>query len=299
MLDLSNQTKAGSTGLAEMFLFDSEAGGDHQADLYSADRVAERISVDQALTDSARAHYAEHGWLAVRNVLSAGEIAQAFSATDDLIRGRVAGFKGLIYERTVRDRIATMSDDERYDAVRKLFRFARFEPRLGALVQQANITAICRFLLGGKAPELFQDMALLKPPFIGREKPWHQDHAFFNYSIDTKFVGVWIALDPATMQNGCMHVLDGGHLHGPKTHFKRRDVQICDAEMLGQTAVGFPLEPGDAMFFDGLLPHGTPANSSPDRRRALQFHYAPAGVVQGDSSIRLGLFGPEGKDATC
>lgn len=299
MHDLSTTTKVRVAPLADTLLFDSEAGGEHRTDLYVADRVAERISVEQALTDGARAHYAEHGWLAVRNVLGAAEILDAFAAIDDLIRGRVEGFKGVIYERAARDRMAVMSDDERHDAVRKLFRFADFEPRLAALVRQANITAICRSLLGGEAPSLFQDMALLKPPFIGREKPWHQDHAFFNYSIDTKFVGVWIALDPATMQNGCMHVLDRGHLQGPKVHFKRRDVQICDTEMLGQTAVGFPLEPGDAMFFDGLLPHGTPANSSPDRRRALQFHYAPEGVIEGDSSVRLGLFGSEGKDATC
>ena len=295
MLDLSNNARHS----VEPFQFDSEAGGDHQADLYVANGVAERVSVQHALTEKARDHYAQHGWLAVRGVLDAAEVADAFAAIEDLIRGRVEGFKGVIYERAVRDRIAGMSGDERYDAVRKLFRFGDCEPRLGSLIRQANITAICRSLLGGKDPTLFQDMALLKPPFIGREKPWHQDHAFFNYSIDTKFVGVWIALDPATMQNGCMHVLDRGHLQGPKIHFKRRDVQICDTEMLGQTSIGFPLEPGDAMFFDGLLPHGTPANASPDRRRALQFHYAPAGAVEGSSAMRLELFGPEGKDATC
>lgn len=296
MLDI-RQARTGAE--TEDALFDSEAGGEHGADLYVASHVAERITVEQARTDAARTHYAQHGWLAVRDVLDADEVSVAFAAIDDLVRGRVAGFKGVIYERAVRGRLGQIPEAERRDAVRKLFRFAQFEPRLEILVRQANINAICRNLLGGKTPSLFQDMALLKPPFIGREKPWHQDHAFFNYSLDTKFVGVWIALDRATIQNGCMHVLDRGHLQGPKIHFKRRDVQICDTEMLGQTAVAFPLEPGDAMFFDGLLPHGTPANSSPDRRRALQFHYAPEGAVEGDSSMRLSVFGAEGKDATC
>ena len=46
-------------------------------------------------------------------------------------------------------------------------------------------------LIGGR-PELFQDMALVKPAH-GREKPWHQDHAYFNVAIGTPIVG---RLDP-------------------------------------------------------------------------------------------------------
>lgn len=283
----------------EAWTFDEEEGGPHPAELYVADRVAERIPVVEAKGEAARIHYAEHGWLAVRNVLGPTEVAEAFAATDDLIRGRVPGFKGVMYERAVRGRLASMTAEERYDAVRKLFRFAEHEPRLARLAWQEGMVAICRNLLGGKELTLFQDMALLKPPLIGREKPWHQDHAFFNLHIDTRFVGVWIALDPATLGNGCMHVLDRGHREGPRTHFKRRDIQICDADVLGRTAVAFPLEPGDALFFDGLLPHGTPANQSRDRRRALQFHYAPADAVEVASGARLALFGAEGKDATC
>ena len=56
-------------------------------------------------------------------------------------------------------------------------------------------------------------MALLKPP-RGREKPWHQDHAYFNLPLDTPIVGVWIALDEATPENGCMHVIPGSHREG-------------------------------------------------------------------------------------
>ena len=48
----------------------------------------------------------------------------------------------------------------------------------------------------GEEPMLFQDMALLKPPRVGREKPWHQDHAYFDLELRTRVVGVWIALDP-------------------------------------------------------------------------------------------------------
>ncbi len=280
-------------------LFDTEAGGDHRAELYDAGGIAERVGAEHAAGEAARQHYDRHGWLAVRGLFDRVEIAAAVAAIDDLIIGRVPGFRGVIYEAAVRNRLAGMGPAERYDAVRKLFRFVGFEPRLRAMSQQVRLLAIVRNLLGGQAPHLFQDMALLKPPLIGREKPWHQDHAFFDFTLDTRFLGVWIALDPATLANGCMHVLDGGHLAGPRTHFRRRDMQLCDADVLGQRSVAFPLEPGDAMFFDGLLPHGTPANATPDRRRALQFHYCPEGAAEMDSQLRLQVFGAEGKDATC
>jgi phytanoyl-CoA hydroxylase len=216
-----------------------------------------------------------------------------------LVEDRVPGFRGRIYEASVRPRLAAMSPAERGDAVRKLFRFVAHEPRLAALSEQPAMLTIIRSLLECRTPRLFQDMALLKPPRIGREKPWHQDHAFFDFSLETRFLGVWIALDPATIENGCMHVLDGGHRAGPRLHFRRRDFQICDTELLGQRSVAFPLEPGDALFFDGLLPHGTPANDSPLRRRALQFHYCTEDAAELESGFRLKVFGAEGKDVSC
>ena len=79
-------------------------------------------------------------------------------------------------------------------------------------------------------------MALLKPPGIGREKPWHQDHAYFNVAASQRIVGVWIALDAATPDNGCMYVLRGKHRDtaSPNAypHFAVRDYQICDTTVL-------------------------------------------------------------------
>ena len=86
---------------------------------------------------------------------------------------------------------------------------------------------------------------------------------------------------------------------GPKIHFKRRDWQICDDEIMGCEAVAVPLKPGGMLLFDGLLPHGTPHNNSGERRRAIQYHYAPDTAQKVEDAYRLGIFGSEGKDVTC
>jgi phytanoyl-CoA hydroxylase len=281
-----------------MFQFDDEPGGAYRSDLYNPTAVAPCIDLDGATTPEAQSHYKKHGWLAVRGLLDPTEVKDAGSAIDALVNGEVPGFAGIYYERQFRDRLESLSATERYDAVRKLYQFVAHDDRLARIAFGERITRICRHLLGCGV-RMFQDMALLKPPRAGREKPWHQDHAFFNYPLGTRIVGVWIAVDAATIANGCMQVLDGGHLAGPRHHFRRRDWQICDTEMAGARSVAFPLEPGDAMFFDGMLPHGTPANSSALRRRALQFHYMDESVPAIDEPGRLAVFGGEGAGATC
>ena len=82
-------------------------------------------------------------------------------------------------------------------------------------------------------------------------------------------------------------------------HWKRCDWQICDQQMLGRRSVAVPLKPGGALFFDSLLPHGTPKNDLQRRRRALQFHYTPADARRTTTEQRLAIFGSEDKNMTC
>ena len=96
-----------------------------------------------------------------------------------------------------------------------------------------------------------------------------------------------------------MHVIPGSHRQGPVVHFHRRDWQMCDDHVPRGRALAVPLPPGGCLFFHGLLQHGTPANRSGKRRRALQYHYRPADVECISSEERLAVFGSEGKDVTC
>lgn len=242
--------------------------------------------------------YREQGYLAVHQAFTPGEVRTALEGLLGLIMGEQPDFKGIQFEASAREKLATLDVNERQDAVRKLMWYTEAEPRLKALSHHPCLLGVITRLLGDRAPFMFQDMALLKPPMLGREKPWHQDHAYFDYPLGTPVVGVWIALDEATVENGCMQLLPGRH-HEPIIHFKKRDWQICDTAILGQESVAAPLKPGGLLLFDGLLPHGTPHNFSGKRRRALQFHYGPAGITKGSTEERLKHFGSEGKDVTC
>eukprot|EP00039_Didymoeca_costata_P007282 m.98068 g.98068 ORF g.98068 m.98068 type:complete len:170 (+) comp13623_c0_seq2:811-1320(+) len=138
-----------------------------------------------------------------------------------------------------------------------------------------------------------------RPPG-GREKPFHQDAAYFNVDVNEP-IGVWVSLTKTTKDNGAMFLIPGKH-NEPIPHFKRRDWQICDTTITNrkEKCVMASMNPGDVLIFSGLLPHGTPTNVSKDQRFALQYHYLPKrAVILPDDTLRLGIFGGEGLGAEC
>jgi phytanoyl-CoA hydroxylase len=243
--------------------------------LYHFDRVAEPLPTPDVVGDDAAKAYVRDGFLAVDNVLTTEEVGEAKAALADLMHGRVAAPEWVLQpEPALRDVFPGQTGVAREDMLRKLMNYCQFDERLDRLARaHPVIQAILTRLLGEPA-RLIQDMALLKPPRVGTEKPWHQDMAYFGWGPPEKVLGVWIALDPATAENGCMHVLPGTHCEGAVPHVHLRDCQIADERVETDRDVMVPLAPGGALFFASMIHHGTPPNASLCRRWALQFHYA-------------------------
>jgi len=270
-------------------------GGRYPADLYSDDRPAETVADLAAIDDAAVARFHRDGFLAVERGLAGTGVEAALAGL-----ARVVGDPGAVSVQFESWADPDADDlDERLDGVRRLMRFVGVDRRIDAVAEDPGVLAAVRRVLGTDEVRMIQDMALLKPPGGGREKPWHQDKAFFNLDLTVPVVGVWIALDEATPDNGCMHVARGSHRDGPMPHFDRRDWQLCDTDVRRADDVVVPLPPGGLVIFDGYLHHGTPANRTTTRRRALQFHYAPADIADITTEERLEVFGLEGRGAEC
>lgn len=278
--------------------FDEEASGECPPELYQAEVAAEGLQGFGAVTDEEIARFHEQGYLVINDAFTAEEVAAGLNGLHDLINGKYPGYRGVQYEKGAREILDSVGPDERQDYVRKLWKMATASPELAAMSSHPQLIELISRIMGDQ-PELFQDQALLKPPLIGREKPWHQDNAYFNLPPETTIVGVWIALDEAIPENGCMYIIPGTHREGPVVHFKRRDWQICDTDVAAPEALTVPLKPGGCLIFHGLLHHGTPPSRSPRRRRALQFHYKPASATAIAPEDRMAVFGSEGKDVTC
>ncbi|MCY4403853.1 MAG: phytanoyl-CoA dioxygenase family protein [Candidatus Poribacteria bacterium] len=268
-------------------------------DLYSFDTVANSISGSFAgINDEDIQYFHQHGYLVIEDAFTAEEVQDAIDGMVHLMDGNNPDFRAIQFEPKLAKRKDEMNVDERRDAIRKIFNYVNYEPRLNFLAEHAGLLSVLEKIMEDK-PVLFQDMALVKPPRYGSEKPWHQDCAYFNLQEGTTVVGVWIALDEATAENGCMHIIPGSHNEGPMIHFKRRDWQICDTHVPIARDTVVPLPPGGCLFWHGLLHHGSPVNRTPHRRRALQFHYKPAGSEEVTTQDRMDVYGSEGKEVDC
>ena len=132
-----------------------------------------------------------------------------------------------------------------------------------------------------------------------RPSPRPRSTAYFDDPPLGGAIGVGIALDEATVENGCMQVIPGSHLDGPAKHYHVRDCQLEHGGVRVDRAVVVPLRPGGALFFSGMIHHGTPPNTSGDRRRALQFHYAAASCTRMTIREHGALFDDNGAYAGC
>jgi phytanoyl-CoA hydroxylase len=277
---------------------DGIAVAEQAADLYQSNaQVQHRESLD-VISEQDITFFHEQGYLVIDRVFSKAQIEAARAGINDLIEGADPSFRGVQLEPGIsKEYAAGLSPQKRQLAVRKLMGFANYDARLKAMADDAGILDLLQRLMADE-PVLFQEMALLKGPG-GREKPWHQDCAYFDMPLGTSVIGVWIALDEANQENGCLHIMPGSHRDGPVNHFKVRDWQICDTEVQKERAVAVPIAAGGCLLWHGMTHHGSPPNLSTQRRRALQFHYKPAQCGASSTEERLQLFGGEVRGAQC
>ncbi len=264
--------------------------------LYRSDRVHTPLPSPDAIDDAAMEFFRTQGFLAVENVFTREEVEAAKAGLSHLIAGGNPEFKCCEFEKGVD--VSNLSGEALEAKVRKIMFFCPFDARLNAMAQHPRMVEIVRRILGGEA-NMIQDMALLKPPLVGSEKPWHQDTAYFLYEPLDGILGTWTALDAATIENGCMHVIPGSHLAGPKPHYHDRDCQLADEDVDVERDVVVPLSPGGVLFFSGLLHHGTPPNRSASRRRALQFHYVSVNCRKMDGPQHAQIFKEDAGYAGC
>jgi phytanoyl-CoA hydroxylase len=130
------------------------------------------------------------------------------------------------------------------------------------------------------AAKCMQSMLFLKPPGLPGQA-WHQDERFIP-TRDRSLVGAWIALDDATIENGCLWVMPGSHrdgvLHQTKPHGNPSEFDPTDEAFGFDDSEAVPVEvrAGDVVFFNGYLLHRSLKNRSTGTRRALVNHYMSA-----------------------
>ncbi len=145
-------------------------------------------------------------------------------------------------------------------------RFSR-KPELAAIANQ----------IGLQQPLLLQSMYIFKQPNIGGEVTCHQD-ATFLYTEPMTVTGFWFALEDATLENGCLWAIPGGHKLGLKKRFSRAETggtkieELDDSPWPDERLVPLEVKAGTLVLLNGLLPHLSYANRSSKSRHAYAVH---------------------------
>jgi len=134
---------------------------------------------------------------------------------------------------------------------------------------------------------IWHDQIQYKPPVTGGPTHWHQDHPLWPLIQPADLVSAWVALDDATVENGCMWMVPGSHKWGNQQAYLSSDENFMPfhkkPELLPEgayvEAVPFEIKKGQVGYHHCLTWHGSPHNRSERKRRAIAVHYMPGHIV--------------------
>jgi phytanoyl-CoA hydroxylase len=240
--------------------------------------------------------YHRDGYVVLAGALSAQEVQALQEEAVRICRGELGTLEG----------VQPPSADEPDELVVRRYLCIHFPHKLSELMRATLahpvvVDALTKLI--GPNIKAMQSMLFIK----SEGKPgqaWHQDELFIP-TRDRSLTAAWIALDDATVENGCLWVLPGSHrpgiLYPDRDHHDPRfdcEVEAYDFPYRDTDAVAVEVPAGSVVVFNGYLLHMSLPNSGRHGlRRALVYHYMsatsllpwmlpPAGVTMGRADHR-------------
>jgi ectoine hydroxylase-related dioxygenase (phytanoyl-CoA dioxygenase family) len=221
------------------------------------------------LTEAEISRFEQEGFLSIPRLTDEDDVA-LLRASYDRIFAEQAG-------REVGDQFDLAGTDEEgaQAALPQILHPAHYAPEMNRSRLLANATAVAHQLLG---PEATCEIAhaIFKPAGHGAETPWHQDAAYWSPELRYRSISIWVPLQEATEQNGCMQFVPGSHRLDILQHRSiNNDPRIHGLELAPEArdrvvgVISCPLPPGGATFHGPYMLHHTPPNRSSIPRRAL------------------------------
>jgi len=219
--------------------------------------------------------YREEGYLVLDDALKSAELENLKAETRNLCRNEDGAIDG------IPPAPQEMSDEAAMGRVLCVHFPHKLSSTILGMISHPRITSVLKVLLGPNV-KCMQSMLFVKA--AGKPgQAWHQDEDFIP-TRDRSLIGAWIALDDATVKNGCLWVLPGSHERGvlwpQRKHLDSRfDCTHESWNFPWEDASSIPVEvkAGSIVFFNGYLLHRSlPNKSEHDFRRTLVNHYMRA-----------------------
>ena len=248
--------------------------------------------------------FAENGYLRYGQVLEMDEVETLRAALDNVIAIERAGgddsevefgFGHRRGEAMTKEAVANEAMAAKPRVITQYVNMFKREPSYERLLHHPVISGVACALLNAPRVRLWHDQIISKPPGDNGHFRFHQD--YYNWPLrEPRIVTCWLALDDATPENGCMHVVPGSH-RDPRfglesyaaelearaaTEAEGREPEESVRQKMAYepASIGRPVElkAGECMFHHCLNFHATPANVTERQRRAHIMIFVADGV---------------------
>lgn len=237
------------------------------------------IDVPKPLSETDVRFFVDNGYFIAPDLVTPEELEEIKSDAVKLARGGYAcdGIKPMPAEYT---------DEEVLQGILCIHQPHNVSPVMEKFVRHPQICGVLSQITAAHLPfwdgsvKCMQSMLFVKPPTF-QGQAWHQDEIYIP-TRDRSLIGAWIAVDDATVENGCLWILPGSHRNGylyPQRDHNNRDEFDFGGESYGFDESGeipVVVKAGTVVFFNGYLLHRSRRNRSDIYRRVLVNHYMNA-----------------------
>jgi Protein involved in biosynthesis of mitomycin antibiotics/polyketide fumonisin len=221
--------------------------------------------------------YRNNGFLIIEDFLTPGELEEWRAALDQSLKirkGNKLPDRASVYGK------GDDADKSYYDNVfDQLINLWQDNESMRRIMLDERLGKMAATLSGAEGIRIWHDQALIKKPWANPTS-WHLDTPYWSFT-DRRALSIWVALDDATLMNGCLFFIPGSHL---KTTFENPGIgknmgAIFDyyPEFKNAASVPAVMKAGSCSFHCGLTIHGAHANMTPGYRRAMTCAYMPDG----------------------
>jgi len=249
------------------------------------------------LTQAQWATFEEQGYLHLGKLLSDAELQALQERIDAIMLGKASlDYDAMLmqldsetgsYEDAGRQTKGHKGSTLNYRKIQDL----EYDDLFRAYMTLPIFRSICEGIYGPDTPiASFRAMFMNKPAGRGTFLPFHQDR-WTDLDRDP-LITTWTALDPATVENGCVQVIPGSHHYGllNPSHpagflSKEQAAEYCRPEKIEYLT----LEPGEVVLLHNWLLHGSDVNRSGVSRRAFSVCYMDARTQskRGEQFVRI------------
>jgi phytanoyl-CoA hydroxylase len=227
--------------------------------------------IEQDLTPANAAFYQTYGYLVAPELMDAVTTSRLRKETAAIFKGECGPVEGLL----------PVDGNNSDEDVLKQYVAIHFPHKLSKVIYdilfEPKIVAILKTIISNNL-KCMQSMLFVKAP--GKKgQSWHQDE-FYIPTRDKSLCGVWIAIDDANIDNGCLWIIPGRPCYMmqriPNQSNEYADVDTV--KVIGQgKAIPLEVKSGSVVFFNGYTLHSSKRNKTKNNfRTALVNHYMSA-----------------------